>query len=536
MNHMLLIQSRNRVLVCLYWIILFTKALLSYMDKSTSEYTSLLVGFVTVFIVTILDRKLNNPILVMYILILTSFSVTFHLTLATPNISNFMFVSIGVIYAAFYQKKNILIFSAITSAILQFLLLILKGPEILLNSSIVHLSYFFFFTTFSFIVLLYMVTFMQRLQLKTEKKESKAREDLHATKSLYESLFTCSKDAIAILNSKGNVLEVNQAFQDLYQAPSNLIIQNGLQAFFTDCNEEFTQALQSVQAGKSITGLELNSVTHNGDRIIIEATISPIYNVYEKMNAISLIIRDVTEKRMLEEYMKNAEKLKITGEIAAGVAHEIRNPLTVISGFMQMLNDENCPRSMYIDIITSEVKRMNSIINEFLLLSKPHVANIKIQNIKVLLNEVLLLFQSEAHYKGVSITSSCQPGTFLVYCEGNQLKQVFINLLKNSLEAMPQGGEIVIQCAIRNSETIQVSIKDNGMGISQEVLQQIWKPFFTTKEDGTGLGLLITERIIKQHHGSIKITSELGKGTSVDISLPIHKNQDITFFSKSTVV
>ncbi|MEH6944301.1 ATP-binding protein, partial [Bacillus sp. JJ722] len=499
------------------------------------EYTSLLIGFVTVFIVTILNRKLKNPLLVMYILILTSFGVSFHLTLLTPNISNFMFITMGIIFAAFYQKKKILIFSAITSAILHFLLLILKGPEILLNSSIVHLSYFFFFTTFTFIVLLYMVTFMQRSQLKSERKESKAREDLHATKSLYESLFTCSKDAIAILNSKGNVLEVNHAFQDLYQAPANLIIQNGLQTYFTDCHEAYHHALQSVQEGKSITGLELNSVTHNGDRIIIEATISPIYNVYEKMNAISFIIRDVTEKRMLEEYMKNAEKLKITGEIAAGVAHEIRNPLTVISGFMQMLNDDNCPRSMYIDIITSEVKRMNSIISEFLLLSKPHVSNINIHNLKVILNEILLLFQSEAHYKGVTITSDCQPGTFLVYCEGNQLKQVFINLLKNSLEAMPQGGEIVIQCAVHNTETIQVLIKDNGMGIPKEVLQQIWKPFFTTKEEGTGLGLLITERIIKQHHGSITITSELGNGTTVDISLPIYKKQDVTFFSKSTV-
>lgn len=528
-----LIQRRNQIIINLTWITIIIDTLFNLVLEDEIQFMNPLIICLINSILTILNRHLNKPVLIMYIIVITSIGYTFYTTYTLPYISNFIFILIGIIIAAFYQIRNVLIFSAILSTFLQILLWKMKGQEILLNTSVYNFFHIFLFSAFCFFILLYMVNHSKFLKIKADKKESKAKEDLHSTKSLYESIFSFSKDAIAILDAKGHIIEFNQAFIDLYEVPDFGYKGEDLLPFFIENKKEFSEALLAAQNGNSITGLELNSIKLNGDCLIVEATFSPIFNVYSQMNVISCIIRDVTEKRLLEDYMRNSEKLKVTGEIAAGVAHEIRNPLTVISGFIQMLNEENNPNKQYFDIITSEIKRMNSIISEFLVLSKPHVSNIKLHNLQSLLTEVIVLFQSEAHYKGVTITKVFNSSPYFVYCEGNQLKQVFINLLKNAFEAMPDGGKVTITCQEKHDNQVQLIIKDTGVGIPEETLNNIGKPFFTTKEEGTGLGIMITERIIEQHHGSFHISSEIGKGTSVDILLPFVKENSPDSYLKS---
>ncbi len=184
-----------------------------------------------------------------------------------------------------------------------------------------------------------------------------------------------------------------------------------------------------------------------------------------------------------------------------------------------MLSEQDKEHTHYFSIINSEIIRMNSIIQEFLILSKPHEANLKIHNIRGLAHEVILLFQSEAHYRNVDIKYSYDEDLLPVMCEGNALKQVFINLMKNSLEAMPAGGQIRFHINNGNGKVV-IAIEDDGMGMPEHILKDAGKPFFTTKDDGTGLGLMISERIIHQHKGALSITSHVNSGTRIEITLP----------------
>lgn len=526
------IQNRNHILINFIWVVIGINVLFNLLTQKNLQLIDLLIIFLVHSIVTLLNKFLNRPYFMKYIVVFTSVGYMSYLTYSIPSISNYIFIIISLLIAFFYQKRKVLVLTTITAFSFQFVLLQVRGTELLLSAHIYDYINIFLFTAFIFIILLFMVNHSTTLKVKAEKQESKVKEDLHSTKSLYESLFSYSRDAIALLDANGHILEMNKAFIDLYQVP--VLCEKQIQIFFSECQKDFQKALDDVQQGKSISGLELKSMKNSGEPMIVEATFSPIFNVNSsKMNAISCMIRDVTEKRLVDDYMRNSEKLKITGEIAAGVAHEIRNPLTVISGFIQMLNEQNSPNKQYFDIITSEIKRMNGIISEFLVLSKPHVSNIKLHNLQELLTEVILLFQSEAHYKDVTIKTSCNTTPFYVYCEGNQLKQVFINLLKNALEAMPEGGTVSVECGLKDDEHVQLTLIDTGIGIKEEVLLNIGKPFFTTKENGTGLGLMITERIIEQHHGSISITSQVGEGTKVEIILPFVKDQDPNTYLQS---
>ncbi|MFS0782508.1 ATP-binding protein [Bacillus sp. 1P06AnD] len=518
------ILNRNHTLANLIWIIVVIQVLYNAYTQQSLLTLDILVAILLNGAVTILNKYLNKPYIMMYGIVALSILYTFITAYNLPYISNYIFIMIPIIIAAFYQVRRLLIITAILSVFLQWVLFIEKGNEILRNTMLNNYIHIFIFVGLTFFILFNIIHQTDLLKHKNQKKESKAKEDLHSTKSLYESLFSYSKDAIAILNPQGKIIEFNQAFLDLYDIPTFSLDNALLQTFFPDSLSAVEQALDQARSGNSVIGLELQSKKLSNESLIVEMTISPIFNVHSQMDYVSCMIRDVTEKRLMEDYLRNSEKLKVTGEIAAGVAHEIRNPLTVISGFIQMLNEENSPHKQYLDIITSEIKRMNSIISEFLVLSKPHVSNVKMHNLQSLLKEVILLFQSEAHYKGVTISAECKSVPFLVFCEGNQMKQVFINLLKNSFEAMPDGGAINITCKEQMGNEVLLTIEDTGIGIPETVLSNIGKPFFTTKETGTGLGFMITERIIQQHNGTIDISSTVGKGTTINITLPFERN------------
>ncbi|WP_050614579.1 ATP-binding protein [Bacillus testis] len=529
MDDLKAIQKHNHILTNLIWIVVAVQIFVNAITQDSMWTKEIILTILMNGIMTALNRYWKKPYIVMCILIATSVVLTFYVAYTLPYISNYFFMMITIIIAAYYQNKKVLIASTLVSLVLQGFLWFQKGEEILHNMLPINFMHIFVFIGLCFFILLNMVHQTDILKRRNKKMESKAKEDLHSTKSLYESLFSYSKDAIAILDPTGKIIEFNQAFLELYDIPDFSTKIPHLQTFFPESIAAVENALEQARKGESITGLELKSNKHSQECLIVEMTISPIFNVHSQMDFVSCMIRDVTEKRMMEEYLSNSEKLKVTGEIAAGVAHEIRNPLTVISGFIQMLNEENSPHKQYLDIITSEIKRMNSIISEFLVLSKPHVTNIKLHNLHDLLMEVILLFQSEAHYKGVAISTQCSGSPFWVLCEGNQLKQVFINLIKNSFEAMPNGGHITITCKEQNKKNVLLTIEDDGIGIPANVLEHIGKPFFTTKETGTGLGFMITERIIQQHNGTISINSVAGSGTTIKILLPFEKPHHMQF-------
>ncbi|WNQ12141.1 PAS domain S-box protein [Paenibacillus aurantius] len=258
----------------------------------------------------------------------------------------------------------------------------------------------------------------------------------------------------------------------------------------------------------------------DGHYIWFETNLRKIRSFKGEVDKILTIGRDVTESRQTQEMLRNSEKLSIAGELAAGIAHEIRNPLTAIKGFVRLMQTSGA-KAGYLDIITSELNRIESIVGELLVLSKPREAKFSRQDLIRLLEHVVSFIETQAIMNNVILIKQFN---FLsrVYINGddNQIKQVFINLLKNGIEAMPQGGEILIDVRLEEG-MVAVSLTDQGVGIPPDKLAKVGSLFYTTKENGTGLGMMVSHKIIQDHRGTLHLTSQVGLGTTVTVRLPL---------------
>lgn len=232
---------------------------------------------------------------------------------------------------------------------------------------------------------------------------------------------------------------------------------------------------------------------------------------------IILLVKRIVDMMTL---VKKSEKLSVAGQMAAGVAHEIRNPLFIISGFLQLLK-KNPGNTSYVDVMIKEVERINGIVDDFLLLSRPSDMKMEIHKMEDIVEETIRLFRSNAEDMGIEIVLVKENNLPPIFCEPNQLKQVLINMIKNGMEAMRQGGRITIELTHPLKDYLQIRIHDQGEGIDPEALERIGEPFFTTKENGTGLGLMVSSRIIEYHHGKLNIYSKKNEGSTFEILLPL---------------
>lgn len=224
----------------------------------------------------------------------------------------------------------------------------------------------------------------------------------------------------------------------------------------------------------------------------------------------------------MEERLRKSDTLNVVGQLAAGIAHEIRNPMTALKGFIQLLQGSMSHESetyhMYFEVIMSELKRIESIITEFLVLAKPQATHYEKNDVAKVMQETVDLLSVQATMHNIQIEATYEPVP-PVYCDSKQLKQVFINMLKNAIEVMPKGGTITVSVQ-HVDEGVRIAIRDQGCGIPKEKIKKIGEPFYTTKERGTGLGLMVSYKIIEEHRGRIDIESEVGVGTTFYITLP----------------
>ena len=229
-------------------------------------------------------------------------------------------------------------------------------------------------------------------------------------------------------------------------------------------------------------------------------------------------------KREEEAKQLQAEKLSVIGQLAAGMAHEIRNPMTSIKGFAQLAaTSKNGLTSEQLNIIINESERIEGIIRETMLLAKPAQIDFKPVDLGKLANEVEILMLPQLNLKNVELIITIEKSLPTVLGEANHLKQVFINLIKNSIDAVPGiGGQILIDIK-RVHRKIVITTQDNGCGIPPGVIKKLGNPFITTKDDGTGLGLTVSYRIIQNHGGKISVKSDSRNGTTFTIELPIDR-------------
>ncbi|MCI0695422.1 ATP-binding protein [candidate division KSB1 bacterium] len=283
--------------------------------------------------------------------------------------------------------------------------------------------------------------------------------------------------------------------------------------------------LDSLLKREPARDLEATYDLGNNHRRILSVSTSFTYDEKGEMESATAVIKDLTEVRRMEEQMRRREKLLAMGELASGVAHEIRNPLNAISMIAQRFEKEFLPGNgvkefqSLTSVLKSEVRRVNHIIQQFLRLARPPQLNLSRIALKQFIDQVVTLFESQARGKGIHFQTNVDCDIEL-RLDREQMTQAILNLLQNALAATPAGGIITLACSASKG-AVTIFVQDTGSGIPQESLDKIFNLYYTTKPDGTGMGLAITQQIVLQHQGTIEVKSEEGKGTQFTISIPL---------------
>lgn len=329
---------------------------------------------------------------------------------------------------------------------------------------------------------------------------------------------------VAITDEKGVITKVNEKFCAISKYSEQELIGSDHRILNSGYHtpQFFKQLRKTIGNGEVWRG-EIRNKAKDGSLYWVETTIIPFLNEKRKPYQYISIRNDITEKKKQEEMLHRQEKLSALGQLAAGVAHEIRNPLTSMKGYTEflLLDEVEEARREHLDIILEEIERVNNIVEEFMMLAKPKTDLFAVKNINSIISNTLSLFTYEVKKNKVELAFNTNVPELLVLCDEHRLKQVFINFIKNSIEAMPSGGKLKINIE-KQEEYAKITIADTGIGIPENKLSKIGEPFFTTKENGTGLGLMISFKIIQGHNGKLEIESKENEGTTFTILLPLN--------------
>ncbi|WP_207634104.1 PAS domain-containing sensor histidine kinase [Halalkalibacter urbisdiaboli] len=349
----------------------------------------------------------------------------------------------------------------------------------------------------------------------TEKKL--AEQQLKESNIRYRSLFEYNPELVFMIDLKGNITDLNRKFEPLTGYSKVASIGKSILSFIFEGDRKraicsFKKVLQEKNAQK----IDHIHVIHaEGKRVIVNCAAVPIISDGEIIGIVGYA-NDVTQILDTEERLMKTEKLAVIGELAAGIAHEIRNPLTSLKGFVQMFQSESQDKNRFYRIMLDELERINAIVSELLVLARPQEVQFSTCDMNVIMNDVFTLLESEANLHGVTQSLEVAESS-LLDCEPNQLKQLFINIMKNSTEAQATHIHVSIS---KSEEHIIVKIIDDGCGMTKERMEKLGEPFYSQKEKGTGLGLTVSFKIVQAHDGTIHYKSNPGYGTEVTIMLP----------------
>jgi PAS domain S-box-containing protein len=364
-----------------------------------------------------------------------------------------------------------------------------------------------------------MAEYIEEAKEKIEEKERLLIEQRGFLRKVVDS----NPNFIFVKNSKGQFTLANQSIALFY----GTTVQEMLGKTEADFNPDDQQLKRHLEQDKMVIETlkekyidEEALIGQNESMKWVKTTKIPLLSREPKEVHVLCISNDITDRKLAEEIIRKSEKLSVVGELAAGVAHEIRNPLTSIQGFLQFIKP-NYKDERYFDIMLSEIERIKLIIGEMLVLSKPQVEKRDRKDVREICQRMIDLFESQANLNNVLIITEFDLDVPHIWCEENQLKQVFVNILQNAIDSMEIGGQVLVQIKKKDDTTVSISFADQGVGIEQERIKQLGEPFYSTKEKGTGLGLMVSYRIIELHNGRIEISSKKNQGTTVEVILPV---------------
>ncbi len=336
----------------------------------------------------------------------------------------------------------------------------------------------------------------------------------------YQILYKVSPLAILLLDTAARIHDANPAALQLFELSASEIRRNDFPSLLVPSDRSsFIRHFESGLLKPKGVDSEFKILSKSQEHRLISVESESFTFAGEQFHYV--ILRDITEQKYKEQFLLRSEKLTVAGQLAAEVAHEIYNPLTTIKGFLQLMGSSEDQISKYLPIIREELGHIELIISELLMLAKPQAAQMKLIDLAVLIEDIIKLTQIKASLHNIEFQQSYPEMRSFIYCEENQIKQVFINFLNHAIESMPQGGVIQVEVCVNDEHEAVVRIKDQGCGISEEKLDMIGVPFYSTKDTGTGLGMMVSFKIIEHHGGKIHISSEVGLGTTTEVILPV---------------
>jgi signal transduction histidine kinase len=238
----------------------------------------------------------------------------------------------------------------------------------------------------------------------------------------------------------------------------------------------------------------------------------------------AIIMHDITELRQLRDELGRMDRLSLVGQMAASITHEIRNPMAVIRGFVQLMKERTGEaHHEYFRIIMDELDRANMIISDFLSLAQNRMIDKEFTSLNDIVTEIMPLIQADSNLRGLHVQWSPQPDLPKLWLNDKEMKQLILNLARNGLEAMKDDGSLLISTRSYSGK-VELRVKDTGIGISQEQMDKLFEPFFTTKSRGTGLGLPVCLSIVEKHRGRIMVESKIGEGTTFIVKFCIEES------------
>ncbi|MEW6237678.1 MAG: ATP-binding protein [Candidatus Omnitrophota bacterium] len=378
-------------------------------------------------------------------------------------------------------------------------------------------------------------TALRELYLIYNENTEKLRAAFESLERRFREIDPCNiynsiNEGLVTLDDEENILTFNKAAERIFGLPEQEAVGKSIRAVLPRCEAAFAQYRRGDSSGGRY---EIAFKNGKNDPVYLKGRFSPLLDRQGAEIGTACLFTDLSIERLLEEKARRSDRLTALGELAAGVAHEMRNPLTTIRGYLQILpdnkDDEDFIKEFSSNLIR-EIDRLTRLTDDLLNMAKPISPELQRERLSDLAASVGFFLSDKFESSGTQLIVEEDRGGDCVLIDRDRIKQVFINLYMNAIEAMREGGEIRVRFSRRTGRLSEeekekvyavAEVIDNGPGISSHVLDRLFDPFFTTKESGTGLGLSLSHRIVEEHGGFLRVESRAGEGACFGILLPL---------------
>lgn len=361
-------------------------------------------------------------------------------------------------------------------------------------------------------------------QSRSDVRLIAATQTLANLRALHERIVESIRSGVVTTDLQGRIYTVNAAAEEITRYQEEDVRGQDVSIFFGELSEKILASMSAAETGKTNPRFEASCLTAEGLRLRLGFSISPLFSESGETTGLVITFQDLTQVRALEETSRRQDRLAAIGRMAASIAHEIRNPLAAMRGSIQMLRSEmdgNTSQSELMDIILRESDRLNRIITDFLTYARPRsIVHSKVDVRELLHQTFTLLRHSPEINESQVLLEDLPDGPLVADADAERLRQVFWNLARNALQAMPNGGTLSAGLSCTSNGRLRIAFADTGCGMSPEQVDQLFEPFSSTT-GGSGLGLSIVYQIIRDHGGTINVRSREGQGTVITVELPL---------------